>query len=234
MRQVYDVCHNVAKIERHKVGGRGKGGLHPPQGRDAELRAGPAARFPRTYRAVGQPVIIPGSMGTASYILVGTLEAEGLSFSSTAHGAGRVMSRHEAIRRFRGEQIRDDLAEEGYRAAVHELEGRGRRSLGRLQGCGRGGARLPRSRPGAAGGQGRPRGRDEGISLLIFAKKADQDGYSRGRASYNSGGRRDLGRIFFMTFFQSGWEVRMNSAAPGTSDAFRVARPRAQAVLDVS
>jgi tRNA-splicing ligase RtcB len=52
-------------------------------------------------------------MGTASYILLGTPEAEELSFSSTAHGAGRLMSRHEAIRRFRGEQIRDDLAKKG-------------------------------------------------------------------------------------------------------------------------
>jgi tRNA-splicing ligase RtcB len=52
-------------------------------------------------------------MGTASVILVGTLEAEELSFGSTAHGAGRVMSRHEALRRFRGEQIRDDLARQG-------------------------------------------------------------------------------------------------------------------------
>ena len=52
-------------------------------------------------------------MGTASYLLAGTAEAEALSFSSTAHGAGRVMSRHEALRRFRGEQIRDDLRKKG-------------------------------------------------------------------------------------------------------------------------
>jgi tRNA-splicing ligase RtcB len=62
---------------------------------------------------VGQPVIIPGSMGTASYILAGTDEAEALSFGSTAHGAGRLMSRQEALRRFRGEKIRDDLASRG-------------------------------------------------------------------------------------------------------------------------
>ena len=62
---------------------------------------------------MGQPVIIPGSMGTASYILAGTAEAEERSFGSTAHGAGRVMSRHEALRRFRGERIRDELAGRG-------------------------------------------------------------------------------------------------------------------------
>jgi tRNA-splicing ligase RtcB len=68
---------------------------------------------PAVYRAVGQPVLIPGSMGTASYVLVGTKAAEALSFGSTAHGAGRLMSRHEALRRFRGEKIRDDLARRG-------------------------------------------------------------------------------------------------------------------------
>ena len=79
--------------------------------RGASVRAGPRSRRPTA--AVGQPVIIPGSMGTASYVLAGTTEAEALSFGSTAHGAGRVMSRHEALRRFRGEKIRDDLARRG-------------------------------------------------------------------------------------------------------------------------
>ena len=65
--------------------------------------------IPQDYRAKGQPVFIPGSMGTASYLLAGTAEAEELSFSSTAHGAGRVMSRHEARKRFRGEQIQQEL-----------------------------------------------------------------------------------------------------------------------------
>jgi len=75
---------------------------------------GPGRReIPEIYRSVGQPVLIPGSMGTASYILVGTLKAEELSFGSTAHGAGRVMSRHEAKRRFRGEKIKDELEQKG-------------------------------------------------------------------------------------------------------------------------
>ena len=112
MDQVYDVCHNVAKLERHAVGGVEK--QLCVQRKGATRSFGPGRpEVPAVYRAVGQPVIIPGSMGTASYILVGTSEAEEKSFSSTAHGAGRVMSRHEALRRFRGEQIRDDLARKG-------------------------------------------------------------------------------------------------------------------------
>jgi len=112
MDQVYDVCHNVAKLERHAVGGVEKQLCVHRKGATRSFGPG-RPEVPTVYRAVGQPVIIPGSMGTASYILVGTAEAEEKSFSSTAHGAGRVMSRHEALRRFRGEQIRDDLARQG-------------------------------------------------------------------------------------------------------------------------
>jgi tRNA-splicing ligase RtcB len=112
MSQVYDVCHNVAKVERHSVGGVEKEVCIHRKG--ATRSFGPGRHeIPPLYRAVGQPVIIPGSMGTASYVLAGTGEAEGLSFGSTAHGAGRVMSRHEALKRFRGERIRDELAGRG-------------------------------------------------------------------------------------------------------------------------
>jgi tRNA-splicing ligase RtcB len=112
MRQIYDVCHNVAKTESHMVDGREARLCVHRKG--ATRSFGPGRReIPDAYRGVGQPVFIPGSMGTASYILAGTDEAEALSFGSTAHGAGRVMSRHEAIRRFRGERIRDDLAARG-------------------------------------------------------------------------------------------------------------------------
>lgn len=112
MDQVYDVCHNVAKLERHAVGGVEKQLCVHRKGATRSFGPG-RPEVPAAYRAVGQPVIIPGSMGTASYILAGTSEAEEKSFSSTAHGAGRVMSRHEALRRFRGEQIRDELATKG-------------------------------------------------------------------------------------------------------------------------
>ena len=110
--QVYDVCHNVAKVETHTIGGRPKKLCVYRKG--ATRSFGPGRReVPAVYRAVGQPVIIPGSMGTASYVLAGTAEAEELSFGSTAHGAGRLMSRHEALRKFKGEAIRDELAGRG-------------------------------------------------------------------------------------------------------------------------
>jgi tRNA-splicing ligase RtcB len=112
MNQVYDVCHNVAKIERHTIEGRLKEMCVHRKGATRSFGPG-REEIPEVYRSVGQPIIIPGSMGTASYILVGTREAEELSFGSTAHGAGRVMSRHEAIRRFRGEQIKQDLESRG-------------------------------------------------------------------------------------------------------------------------
>jgi tRNA-splicing ligase RtcB len=112
MDQVYDVCHNVAKLERHTVGGVEEQLCVHRKGATRSFGPG-RPEVPPAYRSVGQPVIIPGSMGTASYLLVGTAEAEEKSFSSTAHGAGRVMSRHEALRRFRGEQIRDELAAKG-------------------------------------------------------------------------------------------------------------------------
>jgi tRNA-splicing ligase RtcB len=112
MRQIYDVCHNVARLESHVLGGGEKSLCIHRKG--ATRSFGPGRReVPEAYRAVGQPVIIPGSMGTASYLLVGTSEAEALSFGSTAHGAGRVMSRHEASRRFKGERIREELAGRG-------------------------------------------------------------------------------------------------------------------------
>jgi len=112
MDQVYDVCHNVAKFEEHTIDGRVKKVCIHRKG--ATRSFGPGRReIPEIYRAVGQPVLIPGSMGTASYILVGTSKAEELSFGSTAHGAGRLMSRHEARRRFRGEKIKEELEQKG-------------------------------------------------------------------------------------------------------------------------
>lgn len=112
MNQIYDVCHNVAKVEKHVVDNREKQVCVHRKGATRSFGPG-RSEIPEIYRTVGQPVIIPGSMGTASYLLTGTEKAEELSFSSTAHGAGRVMSRHEALRRFRGEQIRDELAARG-------------------------------------------------------------------------------------------------------------------------
>jgi tRNA-splicing ligase RtcB len=112
MDQVYDVCHNVAKFERHEIDGEEKDVCIHRKGATRSFGPG-RPEIPEAYRSVGQPVIIPGSMGTASYVLVGTRQAEQLSFGSTAHGAGRMMSRHEARRRFRGERIKQDMAGKG-------------------------------------------------------------------------------------------------------------------------
>jgi tRNA-splicing ligase RtcB len=122
MDQIYDVCHNVAKVEEHDAGGRSKRLVVHRKGATRSFGPG-RPEVPGVYRAVGQPVIIPGSMGTASFLLAGTKEAEALSFGSTAHGAGRVMSRHEALRRFRGEKIRDDLASRGIELKTTSLKG---------------------------------------------------------------------------------------------------------------
>jgi len=109
---VYDVCHNIAKFEKHIVDGKEKEVLIMRKG--ATRSFGPGRKeIPEDYREVGQPVIIPGSMGTASYVLVGTKKAEEVSFGSTAHGAGRVSSRSAALRNIRGEQVRDELNKKG-------------------------------------------------------------------------------------------------------------------------
>jgi tRNA-splicing ligase RtcB len=109
---VYDICHNIAKIEKHNVDGTMKKLCVHRKGATRSFGPG-REEIPEAYRSVGQPVIIPGSMGTASYVLVGTKKAEEVSWGSTAHGAGRVSSRHEALKSFRGEQIKKDLAGKG-------------------------------------------------------------------------------------------------------------------------
>jgi len=108
---VYDVCHNIAKIEEHIVDGKKRKICVHRKG--ATRAFGPGrSEIPLKYRDVGQPVIIPGDMGTESYLLHGTTEAEE-TFSSTCHGAGRVMSRHQAIKKWRGEQIIKELGGRG-------------------------------------------------------------------------------------------------------------------------
>jgi tRNA-splicing ligase RtcB len=109
VKQVYDVAHNIAKVEEHEINGvKKKVYLH----RKGATRAFPPGHpeIPERYQKFGQPIIIPGSMGTSSYVLVGTEKGMKESFGSTAHGAGRVMSRHEALRKFKGEQVKQDLA----------------------------------------------------------------------------------------------------------------------------
>ncbi len=105
---VYDVAHNICKIEDHKINGAVKKVFMHRKG--ATRAFGPGRKeVPPMYRKIGQPIIIPGSMGTASYLLVGTKKGEEVSFSSTAHGAGRVMSRHGALKQFKGDVVRREL-----------------------------------------------------------------------------------------------------------------------------
>ena len=79
--------------------------------------------LPERYRAIGQPVVIGGSMGTGSYILAGTAESERRAFSSASHGAGRAMSRHQALRQWRGRQLVDELAREGILIRTRSMRG---------------------------------------------------------------------------------------------------------------
>ena len=109
---IYDVAHNIAKIEEHEVDGKKMKLIVHRKGATRAFAAG-HPQVPKVYRDVGQPVLIPGDMGTASYILVGTEKAMQETFGSTCHGAGRVMSRHEAKRRIRGEEVERRLATKG-------------------------------------------------------------------------------------------------------------------------
>ncbi len=112
MHLIYDVAHNIAKIEEHDTdGGRRKVYVH----RKGATRAFPSGRpeIPQRYREMGQPVLIPGSMGSSSWVLVGRPTAMELSFGSTAHGAGRALSRAAAKRRFWGGDIKNLLESRG-------------------------------------------------------------------------------------------------------------------------
>jgi len=108
MEIVYDVAHNIAKIEEHVIDGRKRKVYTHRKG---ATRCFPAGHpdVPARYRKVGQPVLIPGSMGTASYVMVGNPQAMEMTFGSTAHGAGREMSRTAAINRFWGQTIAEEL-----------------------------------------------------------------------------------------------------------------------------
>lgn len=109
LKMLYDVSHNTAKLEEHKVNGKTKSLLVHRKGATRSL--GPnCADLPPQYKIFGQPVLIGGTMGTASYILVGTSESETLAFSSACHGAGRSMSRTAATKKWQGSQLVKELA----------------------------------------------------------------------------------------------------------------------------
>ena len=112
MKLVYDVAHNIAKVEKHKVDGKErKLVVH----RKGATRAFPSNRneIPSKYRNLGQPVLVPGSMGTSSWILLGQSNSMDLSFGSTAHGAGRTMSRSKARRNYTEDYVKKSLNDKG-------------------------------------------------------------------------------------------------------------------------
>jgi tRNA-splicing ligase RtcB len=122
LETLFDVSHNTCKAEWHEVeGARRQLYVH----RKGATRAfGPGhPGLPERYRAVGQPVIIGGSMGTGSFVLVGTAESERKAFSSASHGAGRAMSRHAALKLWQGRQLVDELARQGIIIRTRSMRG---------------------------------------------------------------------------------------------------------------
>lgn len=120
--QVYDVAHNMARVETHRIDG------HPRRlcvHRKGATRAfGPgSADLPPVYRDMGQPVLVPGSMGTASWVLRGTAAAMEQTFGSTCHGAGRRMSRRQARKSFKGVQLRQDMERRGIHVRAGSMAG---------------------------------------------------------------------------------------------------------------
>ncbi len=122
LHQVYDIAHNMGKIEDHQVAGEK---IRVCVHRKGATRAfGPGFEgLPAAYRPFGQPVLVPGSMGTASWVLLGTEGSMQQSFGSTCHGAGRVMSRKQAKRSVRGEDLRRELEQRGIHVRAGSMPG---------------------------------------------------------------------------------------------------------------
>jgi len=122
MRMIYDVAHNIAKHEEHSIGGAAKKvWVH----RKGATRAFPPghAEIPQAYREIGQPVLIPGDMGRASWVLVGRQGSMEQTFGTTCHGAGREMSRTAAVKAAQGRRIDRELAEQGVVARARSWKG---------------------------------------------------------------------------------------------------------------
>jgi tRNA-splicing ligase RtcB len=112
MRLIYDVAHNIAKVEKHKIDGHLKSVVVHRKGATRAFPAG-SEEIPKKYQDLGQPVFLPGSMGTASWVLVGKSNSMELSFGSTAHGAGRTMSRGAARRTHTAFEVEQELLKKG-------------------------------------------------------------------------------------------------------------------------
>jgi len=111
-RLVYDVCHNIAKFERHRVGGIEETLCVHRKGATRAFPPG-SPQIPEAYRSVGQPVLIPGDMGSGSYVLVGTARAMEETFGSSCHGAGRVRSRTQALKLGKGRDLFQEMRNKG-------------------------------------------------------------------------------------------------------------------------
>ncbi|MHA1568494.1 MAG: RtcB family protein [Alphaproteobacteria bacterium] len=112
LRTLYDVAHNIAKIEKHEVEGKTRKLVVHRKGATRAFSPG-RPQVPEAYRAVGQPVLVPGDMGRASYVLVGTDKAMSETFGSSCHGAGRLLSRKAAVKKARGRRIDEELRGQG-------------------------------------------------------------------------------------------------------------------------
>lgn len=119
---VYDIAHNIAKFERHNINGKNIEVCIHRKGATRSFGAG-RKEIPSVYRKVGCPIFIPGSMATSSYVLVGTKKAEEVSFGSTAHGSGRVMSRTQAKKIFSPEQIKEMLKQKNVYIEAQSIRG---------------------------------------------------------------------------------------------------------------
>ena len=120
--QIYDIAHNMAKIEEHQLDGRAVTVCVHRKG--ATRAFGPGSKvLPAKYQKVGQPVLVPGSMGTASWVLVGTEGSMAQSFGSTCHGAGRTMSRSKAKKMVYGSDLRKELEAKGIRVRAGSMRG---------------------------------------------------------------------------------------------------------------
>lgn len=112
MELIYDVAHNIAKLEEHTVNGKNKKCIVHRKGATRAFPPG-HPELPDIYKNIGQPVLIPGDMGRSSFVLLGTEKAMEETFGSTCHGAGRILSRHQAIKKARGRAIWREMEEKG-------------------------------------------------------------------------------------------------------------------------
>jgi tRNA-splicing ligase RtcB len=118
----YEIAHNTAKVETHQVGGESKEVVVHRKG--ATRAFGPGTpQLPEEYRAIGQPVLVGGTMGTYSYVLHGTDQAMAETFGSALHGAGRTMSRRQATKQFRADQLTEQLSKQGIVVRGHSKRG---------------------------------------------------------------------------------------------------------------